>query len=160
MKTKLLVLFVAAILVLAGFSIWGFPGSGSSVPADQLVDGIEVTMYKNPGCECCDMWATYMEERGYVVTVHEAADIYTLKEENGITSNVASCHTAFIGDYVIEGHVPAEDIERLLEEKPDAVGLAAPGMPPSSPGMNTIPNVPYDVVLVGHDGSSTVFAQH
>lgn len=156
MNNKLTIAAIFA-LILIGTLAWNLFNSETNTPSAGDGTVTEAVMYKNPGCDCCDMWADYMEENGYHVTAHESNDINSVKEEHHISPEMASCHTVLIDGYVIEGHVPVEDINRLREERPDAVGLAAPGMPPSSPGMNTIDNVPYDVYLVGHNGENTVY---
>lgn len=115
----------------------------------------------NEGCSCCHEWIAHMQAAGYTVTATELDydAITARKAELGIPEDAASCHTATIDGYSIEGHVPAKLVERLLNEKPDAVGLAAPGMPFGSPGMGADPDAePFDVLLIHRDGSTTVFA--
>lgn len=126
--------------------------------ATAVTNAIEV--YHDPACGCCINWIRYMQAQGYVVTAHENSSMAVVKARLGVPANAASCHTAKIGGYVIEGHVPVEDIRRLLAEHPDAVGLAAPGMPMGSPGMEMGAPERYDVLLMGRDGSSRVFATH
>ena len=101
-----------------------------------------------------------MERSGFKVNAHNVNDIPAARKSLGMPDRVGSCHTAKVGGYLIEGHVPAADIQRLLKEKPKAVGLAAPGMPQGSPGMETATPVPYETLLVQADGSTTVFAKH
>ena len=100
-----------------------------------------------------------MRAAGFEATVHEVADLQAVKAVNGVPDKLQSCHTATVGGYVVEGHVPAADVRRLLAERPRAKGLAAPGMPPSSPGMD-IPGTPYEVVLFGGGGADRVWARH
>ncbi|MEO5812581.1 MAG: DUF411 domain-containing protein [Rhodanobacter sp.] len=119
-----------------------------------------VAVHHDPACGCCLNWISYMQAQGYVVTAHGDQSMAVVKARLDVPANVASCHTAQIGGYVIEGHVPVEDIRRLLAEHPDAVGLAAPGMPMGSPGMEMGVPERYDVMLIGRDGSSQVFATH
>ena len=119
-----------------------------------------VEVYHDPACGCCVNWIRYMQAQGYVVTAHEDSSMATVKARLGVPPDAASCHTARIGGYVIEGHVPVQDIRRLLDEHPDARGLAAPGMPMGSPGMEMGAPERYDVLLIGRDGSSQVFATH
>ena len=119
-----------------------------------------IEVYHDPACGCCVNWIRYMQAQGYVVTAHEDSSMATVKARLGVPANAASCHTAKIGGYVIEGHVPVQDIRRLLTERPDAVGLAAPGMPMGSPGMEMGAAERYNVVLVGRDGSTRLFAVH
>lgn len=101
-----------------------------------------------------------MQKNGFKVNAHNVNDVPAARKSLGMPDRVGSCHTAKVGGYVIEGHVPAADIQRLLKEKPKAVGLAAPGMPQGSPGMETATPVPYKTLLVQVDGSTTVFAKH
>jgi hypothetical protein len=122
-----------------------------------------IEVWKSPTCGCCRGWVAHMKDSGYEVTTNNVDyDIlYKIKQQAGIGEEVASCHTARIGGYVIEGHVPAGDVARLLKEKPEAVGLAVPGMPAGSPGMEYgDEKEPYEVLLVKKDGSTEVFARH
>ena len=96
-----------------------------------------VEMYQDPNCGCCGAWADHLEAEGFTVERHKTREMRDIKIEQGLTPELASCHTAMVDGYVIEGHVPAADIHRLLEERPDVAGLAVPGMPHGSPGMET-----------------------
>jgi len=117
-------------------------------------------VYKSPTCGCCGAWVDHMKENGYQVVVHEQQNLQSIKEKAGILPGQGSCHTAFIGDYVIEGHVPASDVDRLLAERPDAKGLTVPGMPVGSPGMEMGDRVDaYDVLLFDEEGTE-VFSHH
>lgn len=119
-------------------------------------------VWKNPSCGCCKSWVSHMAANGFALDVTEVGQtaLDQVKAENGVSAKLASCHTAKIGGYTVEGHVPASAVKRLLSEKPDAVGLAVPGMPAGSPGMETGgPGDAYDVLLIKKDGSSEVF-QH
>ncbi len=117
-------------------------------------------VYKSPTCGCCGAWVDHMKENGYDVVVHEQQNLQSIKEKAGILPGQGSCHTAFIGDYVIEGHVPASDVDRLLAERPDAKGLTVPGMPVGSPGMEMGDRVDaYDVLLFDENGTE-VFSHH
>lgn len=117
-------------------------------------------VYKSPTCGCCGAWVDHMKENGYDVVVHEQQNLQSIKEKAGILPGQGSCHTAFIGDYVIEGHVPASDVDRLLAERPDAKGLTVPGMPVGSPGMEMGSRVDaYDVLLFDEEGTE-VFSHH
>ena len=121
-----------------------------------------ITMYKNATCQCCAKWADYLEENGFDVTEKATNSLQAIKSEQKVPYDMASCHTAIVGDYVVEGHVPAEDIKNLLEEQPDAKGIAVPGMPIGSPGMEVPGRTPesYKVYLFQEDGSREVYAQH
>ncbi|WP_040819053.1 DUF411 domain-containing protein [Litoreibacter arenae] len=118
---------------------------------------------KSPTCGCCTAWVEQMRQAGLKAVVQDVDQdtLYALKAQLGITPDLSGCHTATIGNYFIEGHVPAEDIRRLLAEAPEAHGIAVPGMPMGSPGMDIgDEREAYDVVLVLKDGSTLVFARH
>jgi hypothetical protein len=108
---------------------------------------------RDPNCGCCGLWVDYLREAGFTVDVTETANLATVRRKFGVPNDLASCHTAEIGGYAIEGHVPEPAIRRLLTEKPFARGLAVPGMPQSSPGMD-VPGADdeYDVILFGNTG--------
>lgn len=119
-------------------------------------------VHKSASCGCCGLWVDHLRKAGFVVEVRNEDNLHPVKERLGVPYGKGSCHTAEIGGYVIEGHVPADDIKRLLREKPSARGLVLPGMPMGSPGME-VPDgrtEPYVVELVRHDGSTVAFAAH
>ncbi|MGV6827507.1 MAG: DUF411 domain-containing protein [bacterium] len=121
-----------------------------------------VKVYKNPSCGCCTKWTEHLEREGFKTEVNAVGNMQRVKRETGVPKGLKSCHTAKVADYFVEGHVPAADIRRLLEERPDIAGLAVPAMPIGSPGME-VPGrkpMPYKVFAVGHDGSTSVFSQH
>jgi len=121
----------------------------------------DVDVYKSETCSCCKSWVAHLQQNGLNVRPHDVADVVPYKIRAGVTPALAACHTATVEGYVIEGHVPAADIKRLLAERPDARGLAVPGMPVGSPGMEDgNRKEPYDVLLIHRDGSATVFASH
>jgi hypothetical protein len=127
------------------------------------VAGEKGDVWRTPSCGCCMAWVDHMRAGGFDLTVSDLprSELNAKKSVLGIAEKYAGCHTAKIGSYVIEGHVPAADVKRLLSEKPDAIGLSVAGMPAGSPGMETGGSSdPYDVVLVRKDGSSEVFAHH
>ena len=120
----------------------------------------DVTVWRDPSCGCCEGWVRHMRGHGFQATVIGTADLPKIKAQHGIPERLQSCHTALVGGYVLEGHVPAPDVIRLLAEKPKAKGLAVPGMPLSSPGMDAGKDN-YDVILFGQaNGAETVFASH
>lgn len=125
-----------------------------------LADGSRVTVYKNPTCGCCAQWIDHLRQNGFDVEAVNLDDLRMIKSMSGIRPEQASCHTAQVDGYVIEGHVPADDVRRLLAERPDARGLAVPGMPMGSPGMDSPNPEHYEVLLIGKDGSTQVFAEH
>jgi hypothetical protein len=140
----------AALLVLTSFSA-------------AQADTHSAEIWHNPTCGCCIDWVDHLEENGFTPSINSSTpgELAAVKQKLGIPDKLASCHTAEIGGYAVEGHVPASDIKRLLEEQPDAVGLAVPGMPIGSPGMEYGDvKEPYDVLLVKKDGSTEVFASH
>jgi hypothetical protein len=123
--------------------------------------GEAVTMYKDPNCGCCSKWAEHMRASGFSVKEVATAKMGDVKREAGVPQALGSCHTARVGGYVIEGHVPAADVKRLLAEKPKVTGIAAPGMPQGSPGMEgPYPAERYEVVSFDSEGRTAVFAEH
>ena len=121
---------------------------------------VAMTVYKTPTCGCCHVWVDSMKAAGFTVTAIDTADVTPIRTAHGVRPEHASCHTAIVNGYVVEGHVPASDIRRLLAERPKAIGLAAPGMPQSAPGMDMPGKEPYDVLLLDSAGKATVFARH
>lgn len=120
-----------------------------------------VTVYKSPSCNCCGEWVTHMKEQGFPVEVESRFDVKPVKKQVGLPSSLAACHTAVVDSYVVEGHVPAQDVKQLLRETPDVRGLSVPGMPVGSPGMERGDRVePYEVVTFTPAGDTTVFAQY
>jgi len=125
--------------------------------ADQLP---LVTVWKSPSCGCCGNWVAHMEDAGFSVKVENTEELDSVKKLAGIPDELQSCHTATVGGYKIEGHVPAADIKRLLTERPTVNGLSVPGMPSGSPGMENGERDPYDVLAFTRDGKTTVFSTH
>lgn len=119
-----------------------------------------VEVFKNPQCGCCGKWVEHLRESGFQVQTHEIADVIAARKKLGMPDRLGACHTAKVGGYIIEGHVPAADIQRLLKEQPKALGLAVPSMPPGSPGMESPKPIPYETLLVQTDGTIGVFARH
>jgi len=141
-----------------------FTGLGAALlvrPVSAAPTRIEV--YKSPTCGCCSAWAEHMARAGFDTRAHDVDQetLQSMKGRAGVTPGLSSCHTAFFGGYFIEGHVPAGDVERLLAERPDALGLAVPGMPIGSPGME-IGNRrdAFDTLLVLQGGTTEVFQRH
>ena len=118
-----------------------------------------VLVYKSPACGCCSGWVEHLEAAGFKVDARDVADLATVKRDSGVPAMMSSCHTAIVDGYVVEGHVPAEQIKRLLAERPDVAGIAVPGMPVGSPGMEGPNAKPYQVMSFTHDGRSAVFAE-
>ena len=121
----------------------------------------EVVVYKNESCGCCGNWVEHMQSHGFHVTVHDVDNLNPVKERVGVPPRMGSCHTAEVGGYFVEGHVPAAEVQRLLAEKPQAKGITVPGMPVGSPGMEVGDRVdPYQVLLVHLDGSTSTYATY
>ena len=136
------------------------PAAHTSHAPSAPADSTTVTVYQSPTCPCCKKWVTHMKEAGFnVVSIHRN-DMNAVKQAHGVSSNLGSCHTATVGGYVVEGHVPAADVKRLLAERPAVVGLAVPGMPMGSPGMEGVYSEKYDVIAFDRSGGRSVFASH
>jgi len=125
--------------------------------ADELPD---VVVYKSPGCTCCVKWSAHLEENGFSVTTNDEDNMSKIKKELGVPLDKASCHTAVVGDYIVEGHVPAEDILELLKTQPAVAGLTVPGMPLGSPGMEAPQSQPYVVYSFDVGENTEAFAEH
>lgn len=135
--------------------------AAGALPALAVPAKPEVHVFKSPTCGCCGAWAEHLRSAGFAVKVTEVSDAPAARKRLGMPDRYGSCHTATVDGYVLEGHVPATDIKRLLASRPKALGLAVPGMPPASPGMDIPGNTdPYEVLLVGTDGRSSVFAAY
>ena len=111
-----------------------------------------ILVHKDPDCSCCSGWVRHLQSAGFVVTVDKTKDLRSVRGRLGVPADLAACHTAEVDGYVLEGHVPAVAVQRLLEKRPAATGLAVPGMPAGSPGMEGGAPQPYDVVLFGASG--------
>ncbi|NEZ03807.1 DUF411 domain-containing protein [Wenzhouxiangella sp. XN201] len=157
MTTKLTtaIILASALLLTAGCQA----RSEGQDPEQTLTSAQhEMTVYHDPQCGCCGKWVEHMQANGFKVEEVPTTDMGRVKREHGVPHELPSCHTAVVGDYVIEGHVPAEDVLRLLSEQPDARGLSVPGMPLGSPGMEVDHRrMAYDVVLFKRDGETEVF---
>ena len=122
---------------------------------------IEVQVYKSPYCGCCENWSEHLEENSFTIITEEMSDMEVFKNKLGIPVQLRSCHTAVIEGYVIEGHVPASDIKRLLKEHPDIKGLAVPGMPIGSPGMGqSNRGGSFNVIGINNDGSTFTYSSY
>lgn len=133
--------------------------AAGSVAATTAGEAPLATVYKSPTCGCCAKWVDHLRRHGFRVEVHDTTDLEPIKARHGVPSALQSCHTAIVGDYVIEGHVPADVIQRLLRERPAVAGMAVPGMPMGSPGMEGPYREEYDVVAFTRDGSTHVYAK-
>jgi len=127
--------------------------------AEALTDApTKITVYKSSTCGCCKEWVKHLQVNGFSVSAHDVDDVDSVRRTMGVPDTLASCHTAVVGRYVIEGHVPADLIMKLLADKPALLGLAVPGMPSSAPGMDG-PKQPYDVIAFERNGNSRLYAQ-
>jgi hypothetical protein len=145
------VLFLPLMLVVSNCA------PGTSNAGDPLP---EVQVYKSPTCGCCTKWVSHMEENGFNVTTTDLRDVRPVKQRFGLPGQLASCHTALIDGYVVEGHVPADVVKKMLRESPDVAGIAVPGMPIGSPGMEVEGRQAdaYDIVAFTKSGSTSTFA--
>ena len=157
---------LAALLAVAGCVPEASGESGgaasaavaSATLATAAAETPTIKVYKSPTCGCCALWVDYMREAGFKLDVEDTDNMVGIKVDGGVPLQLQSCHTAFVGDYVFEGHVPAEVIARFLAEAPNARGLAVPGMPIGSPGMEFGDRVdPYDVIQFGGQGGTSVY---
>lgn len=146
-------------ILLAALAALIIPASGGLV-AQRPATTVQV--YKSPTCGCCANWVKHLQQHGFTTEVTETDDVAAVKAKYGVPDRVQSCHTAVVGGYVIEGHVPAADVQRLLKDRPPVVGLAVPGMPIGSPGMEVPSMKPqaYDVIAFDKQGQLKVFASH
>lgn len=119
-----------------------------------------IEVYKTEYCGCCKAWIKHLEASGFTVKAQDVADPASYREKFGIPAQYGSCHTGRVGGYAVEGHVPASEIKRLLAEKPKARGLAVPGMPMGSPGMEGARKDPYEVLLVKDGGKTSVYKRY
>jgi len=141
------------------FFLAGLALTPSAAAQALATEGLVMSVWKDRNCGCCNGWVTHIRAAGFHVEVTDSDDMATIKRLAGVPDNLQSCHTAKVAGYVIEGHVPAGDIRRLLAERPVARGLTIPGMPASAPGMD-IPGQPYTVLLFSQDAGPRVFATH
>ncbi len=142
---------------LVAVLVWVVGGSPAGAEENAA---LKAMVYKSPTCGCCSKWIDHLETNGFDVEFKNVTSVDPIKRMNGVPANLASCHTAIIGGYFIEGHVPAEDVKKLLQERPEVAGLAVPRMPIGSPGMEGPNPEPYVVLAVGKDGAIEVFARH
>lgn len=163
MKITCLMMLTLMVSACDNQALTNFKGKwfGSADAATETVLS-QVTVYKSPTCGCCASWVSYLEEEGFSVTAIDHDNVDAIKKANGLHNpELKSCHTALVDGYVIEGHVPANDIKRLLQERPaNVLGLTAPGMPMDSPGMNSRVPKGYDVLSFTEAGESSVYSSY
>ncbi|MEX2155048.1 MAG: DUF411 domain-containing protein [Gemmatimonadaceae bacterium] len=151
-----LLLRVGGLALLAALTSASAPAPVSLHPTP-----ITVTVFKDPNCGCCKAWVEHLRKHAFAVIAKDTSDLSGIKSAARVPEQLHSCHTAFVDGYVVEGHVPAADIQRLLKEKPKVAGIAVPGMPVGSPGMEIGTRKDrYDVIAFSRDGSTTRFASH
>lgn len=149
-RSALLTMILALCVMAAADAETGQKGSGQPI-----------TVYKSATCGCCQGWVDYLKTQGFRVESHDVENLDEIKAQNGLTDGrLKSCHTAIVDGYVVEGHVPADDIRRLLAQRPDIVGITAPGMPSMSPGMNSLEPKGYDVLSFDARGKIEVFSRY
>jgi hypothetical protein len=135
--------------------------AAASLPSFARASLPQVEVYKNPDCGCCGAWVEHLKAAGFPVKVHETPDTSAVRKRHGIPDAFGSCHTGVVAGYALEGHVPADDVKRLLASKPVAAGLSVPGMPVGSPGMEAgARKDPFQVLLIDKAGRSSVFASY
>lgn len=155
-RTWLVAFALLAVLGTAAVGAWLWAKKDQ-----QVVSADTIVVYKRASCDCCRKWVVHLEQAGFKVAVHDEATLSAQQDAHGVPSTLRACHTAKVGGYFIEGHVPAQDIRRLLAEKPQALGLAVPGMPVGSPGMEMGDRRdPYATLLVQSGGKPMIFARH
>lgn len=153
---------VSTTVALTGCSIAQTPNvEAVADTTGQVAMDTEITVFRSPTCGCCGQWIEHMQAAGFIVKDNVTEDMTAIKEQYGVPANLASCHTTVVDGYVVEGHVPAEDVQRLLVEKPEVAGIAVPGMPIGSPGMESGDYVePYTVFSFTESGETAAFAEH
>jgi len=156
--TKGIVRVVATQLVISIVAL-GVSGLSYASEAVGLIQSQEITVYKSPQCGCCDKWVGHLQENGFEVDLRMVNDTGPIKKKFGVPRKFSSCHTAVVGDYWVEGHVPADLIQKLLAEHPENIrGIAVPGMPIGSPGMESPKPMKYEVFSVDDKGNVEVYA--
>ena len=135
--------------------------SNMAVAAEEAVADKEMTVYRSPTCGCCEKWIDHVKQNHFVIKDIISDDMQAIKQKYGVPEKLASCHTAIVDGYVIEGHVPAADIQKLLKTKPKVTGISAPGMPMGSPGMEVGSRQDdFDVMSFDSAGNVQVFSEH
>lgn len=155
---------VAGVAVLSiAVSAWGYAAVEHTAEhaAPPPTAANTITVFKDPNCGCCKEWVAHLRKHAFTVIARDTSDVSGIKATARLPRQLYSCHTAFVNGYVVEGHVPAADIQKLLADRPKIAGIAVAGMPAGSPGMEVPGRVDrYDVVTYARDGSTTVFARH
>ncbi len=150
MKNNKAIIIGLAVVGVAAMAFWATSGNDAPQSAiNELLGGEKIVVYKSPTCGCCEAYSSYLKSKDIAVDVQNVADLNVIKERFNIPLNLQSCHTMEVGEYVVEGHVPLEVIEKLLTEKPDIGGIAMPGMPSGSPGMPGPKTAPFTIYILG-----------
>jgi hypothetical protein len=140
--------------------LWSAAGVLVLTPASLIaLDDNDIDIWKSPTCGCCKLWVDHMRANGFRPRTQDVADVTPFKRKYGVPVALESCHTAIVAGYAIEGHVPADVVRQLLKQRPQILGLAVPGMPMGSPGMEGSRKDPYDVVAFDKSGKGSVFAK-
>jgi hypothetical protein len=152
---KTTLIYSATAMLIAG-------AIGASAQQNAAASKPTAVVYKTSSCGCCKMWVEHLKANGFTVEAKDvsADEVRAVSKAAGLKDDDTSCHTAKIGGYIVEGHVPASDIQRLLKEKPAIAGIAAPGMPQGSPGMEQGSKEPFDVVAFTKDGKTRLYSKH
>ncbi len=148
--------FLIFFLIVAGCSS-GNNASPDSSKKNNLLAGEQIVLFKSQSCGCCSLYGSYLGKRGFDLKIEDHSNLTPIKEQLGVPASLQSCHTVKIGNYFVEGHIPIEAIEKLLQEKPNIKGIAMPGMPSGSPGMPGAKNEPFVIYAVENSGSINEF---
>jgi hypothetical protein len=151
--------FNAAVVLVASLTGVGAQGQGAKKPAAPAAAGQAVTVHLTPTCGCCGKWVEHLKAAGFNVTTNVTTKLDAVPERQRVPSQLRTCHTAVVGPYLVEGHVPVDVIQKMLKEKPKVAGIAVPGMPIGSPGMEGPNPRPYSVVAFTADGATSEFAR-
>lgn len=154
-KNNLLLTSIGSVLLITIITI-----AIDEIVAHAGTEDETITVYKSPTCGCCTKWVDHLTDNGFKVKSINTNNLSNIKKNSGLPYGLGSCHTAFVDGYVIEGHVPASDIKKLLKQRLDVVGLTVPGMPMGSPGMEGPRRDKYDVMTFDKSGKTTVFSRH
>ncbi len=149
MKKIITILIISVMLLIVGCS-------SAKIDVTKL-DPEKFTVFQSPSCGCCGGYTKYVQDQGYNLNIKKTNELYQLKEDLMVPSEMYSCHTSFIAGYYVEGHVPLEAVEKLINEKPDIVGIALPGMPSGVPGMGGSKSETWIIYAIYHDGSTSEF---
>lgn len=160
MKRTLYILPIGAVVAALAVLLITWSGRRATPGIAEVVGmpGTRIVVFTDPGCQCCNRWETHLRTAGFTVESRTADDLRAKRRELGVPPSVRSCHTAVVDGYVIEGHVPADVIIRLLKTRPAVAGLVVPGMPVGSPGMTDGPAIPFEVFAIGLDGELKLYA--